>query len=112
VALFNPSLLEDIDMKNKNKSARLLLLVQKLTEDGFFYEEKLPIVDRVLTVQAVLIVDFFFLFFNILQQVVEVNHLHLLLALQNPPQLRRAFLGFSDRILQELLLWRSLVPGP
>ena len=25
VALFNPSLLEDIDMKNKNKSARLLL---------------------------------------------------------------------------------------
>lgn len=39
MALFNPSLLEDIDMKNKNKSARLLLLVQKLTEDGFFMKK-------------------------------------------------------------------------
>jgi len=88
VALFNPSSFEDIDMKNKNKSARLLLSSE--IDSRWLYEEKLPIVDF-----------FFFRSFNILQRVGEVNHLHLLLALQNPPQLRRAFLGFSDRILQE-----------
>ena len=48
VALFNPSSIEDIDMKNINKSARLILLVQKLTVHRWlFMKKKLPTVDRV-----------------------------------------------------------------
>merc|ERR1712156_1000307 len=78
-------------MKNKNKSARLLLFE---IDDGM---KKFQI-DNIGSY-----------FFNILQQAEVVNRLRLLLALRNPPQLHRVVQVFFDRILQIRVVPLALV---
>merc|ERR1711962_1088719 len=70
-------------MKNKNKSARLLLFE---IDDGL---KKFSDIDNIGSY-----------FFNILQQAEVVNRLRLLLALQNPPQLHRVVQVFFVQILR------------